>query len=288
MTRYKTAMYYEKMDNNKVRCCICPQKCVIPDSRSGLCRARKNMHGKLYCMNYGEISSIALDPIEKKPLFHFYPGTKILSVGSCGCNMKCSFCQNWSISHDNPQTIKVTPELLVNEALEQKNNNCIGIAYTYNEPTIWYEFVYDTSKLAKAEGLVNVLVTNGFINQEPLENLLPYIDAMNIDVKAFTPDFYKKICNAKLRDVKKTVEICAKKCHVEITTLIIPGLNDSIEEIGELAYWLYLINPEIPLHVSRFFPNYKMCDVTPTPVQTLKNVRAEALKHLKHVYIGNV
>lgn len=239
-------------------------------------------------MNYGKVSSFAMDPVEKKPLHRFHPGSFLLSAGSFGCNLKCSFCQNWTISHENPETVEVSPRFIVDEALKYRDKGCIGIAYTYNEPMIWYEFVYDTSKAAREAGLKNVLVTNGFVNREPLEEILPFIDAMNIDVKAFTAKFYKDVCKAALDDVKRTVEISAAKCHVELTTLVIPGLNDSIEEIGAIARWIAGIDPEIPLHLSRFFPNYLMRDKPATPRETLEKARDEARKHLKYVYLGNV
>ncbi|NSW91325.1 MAG: AmmeMemoRadiSam system radical SAM enzyme [Firmicutes bacterium] len=288
----KQAMYYTKFENGKVQCFLCPHNCVISPGRLGVCRARKNIDGELYSLNYGKVTSIALDPIEKKPLYRFHPNKLILSAGTFGCNLKCSFCQNWiiahDISHDGPGTIEITPQQLVREAEKYIRHGNIGIAYTYNEPSIWYEFVYETSKLAKERGLANVLVTNGFISRRPLEDLLPFIDAMNIDVKAFNPSFYKEICKGSLDNVKETVEIAARECHVEITTLVIPGLNDSREEIEALAKWLASISPEITLHLSRYFPNYKMEDRAPTPLKTLENLRDGAMKYLKYVYLGNV
>jgi pyruvate formate lyase activating enzyme len=284
----KEAMYYDTIEGNKVHCSLCPHNCVIRDGDLGACRARKNNAGSLCSLNYGKISSISLDPIEKKPLNRFRPGSLILSAGSFGCNMKCSFCQNWSIAHANPHMICTSPHSLADKVLETRSIGNIGLAYTYNEPAIWYEFVYETSKLVKGYGLVNVLVTNGFINEEPLINLLPFIDAMNIDVKAFTASFYKGICKASLDNVKKTVEIAAQKCHVEVTTLVIPDLNDDMEEIDRMARWLAGISPDIPLHLSRFFPNYKMTDRQPTPVATLARAKEKALEHLKYVYLGNV
>jgi pyruvate formate lyase activating enzyme len=291
MQEGKLALYFDKIKNSKVRCHLCPHNCVIKPDGVGACRVRKNIDGELYSLNYGKVTSIALDPIEKKPLFRFHPGSMILSAGSFGCNLKCSFCQNWSIAHGSEAsnyTVDVKPGELVNKAMETRNRGNIGIAYTYNEPSIWFEYVYDTARLAKKEGLVNVLVTNGFISIEPLMDLLPFIDAVNIDVKAFTPSFYSKICGAVFENVKETVEICAKKCHVEITTLVIPDLNDSLEEIEELSRWLSSISPEIPLHLPRFFPNYRMTDKLPTPVETLKKARDKALGWLRFVYMGNV
>ena len=284
----KLAMYFDKIEDSRVRCYLCPHNCVIKPGATGACRARKNIDGELYSMNYGEIASAALDPIEKKPLYRFHPGSMILSVGTFGCNLKCSFCQNWTIAHKNPQTYNITPRELIEKAVEMTAHGNIGIAYTYNEPTIWFEFVYDTSKAAKEKGLANVMVTNGFISREPLEDILPYIDAMNIDVKAFRQPFYSEICKATLRDVMKTVEIAAKRCHVEVTTLVIPGLNDAVEEIDELSRWIASISPEIPLHLSRYFPNYNMTDRPVTPVETLIRARDTACKHLKYVYLGNV
>jgi pyruvate formate lyase activating enzyme len=284
----KLAMYFQKIEDSKVHCYLCPHNCIIKSGALGACRARKNIDGELYSLNFGKIAAAALDPIEKKPLNRFKPGSMILSVGTFGCNMKCSFCQNWSIAHNHPDTEDITPELLVKKAEELRRNGNVGIAYTYNEPSIWYEFVYDTAKLAKDRELINVLVTNGFIERQPFEDILPYIDAMNIDVKAFTPSFYNEICRATLANVKETVEIAVGRCHVEVTTLVIPELNDAIEEIDELSRWLASISPEIPLHLSRYFPNYNMSDRPPTPIETLKGAKDKAKEYLKYVYLGNV
>lgn len=284
----KLAMYFESLDNLKVQCYLCPHKCVIDHEGLGACGVRKNINGQLYSLNYGRIASIALDPIEKKPLNRFHPGSMILSAGTFGCNLKCTFCQNWSIAHSNPRTIKVMPKELIEKAVKMKEDGNIGLAFTYNEPSIWYEYVYNTAKHAKEYGLVNVLVTNGFINKEPLENLLPFIDAMNIDVKGYTGRFYRDICKGALDEVKRTVEISAKRCHIEITTLVIPSLNDAVEEIGEMSKWIASISTEIPLHLSRYFPNYKMTEIPPTPGETLMKARDTAKKYLKYVYMGNI
>lgn len=284
----KLAMYFNKIEDLKVHCYLCPHNCVIKPGGLGACRARKNIDGELYSLNYAKIASVALDPIEKKPLYRFYPGKLILSAGTFGCNLKCSFCQNWSIAHQNPQTMDAEPSGLVEKAVKLMESGNIGIAYTYNEPSIWYEFVYDTAKLAKEKGLVNVLVTNGFISREPLMNILPFVDAMNIDVKAYTAKFYSEICKGTLENVKETVELAAKSCHVEVTTLVIPDLNDTLEEIDEMSKWLAGISPEIPLHLSRFFPNYEMKDRPATPVETLSRARDKAREYLKYVYMGNV
>jgi pyruvate formate lyase activating enzyme len=284
----KLAMFFNKLENSKVHCYLCPHNCVVSPDGLGKCRARKNMGGRLFSLNFGKITSIGLDKIEKKPLYNFYPGSKILSVGTFGCNLKCSFCQNWTIAHENPEVYDVTPDELVQKAEELIQKGNIGIAFTYNEPSIWYEFVYQASKLSKNRGLKNVLVTNGFISKEPLEEILPFIDAMNIDVKGFTDSFYKQICKSSLNEVKQTVEIAAGKTHVEVTTLVVPGLNDAAHEIAELAEWLSSISKDIPLHLSRFFPNYKMLDRPVTPLSTLEKARDTASKYLNYVYLGNV
>ncbi len=284
----KEALFYEKLDSCRVRCLLCPHECVLPPDGTGACRARRNTDGSLYSLNYSCVTSVALDPIEKKPLYHFRPGSMILSAGTFGCNFKCSWCQNWTIAHKNPGTKELTPEGLARLAVEYASRGSIGVAYTYNEPSIWYEFIYDAARLVKEHGLANVLVTNGFINPGPLEQLLPYIDAMNIDVKAFTEEFYNKYCKGTLNSVMRTVEKASRSCHVEITTLVIPGLNDSPAEIGRLAAWLASISPDIVLHLSRFFPNYQMNDIMPTPRESLENARNSALGYLRHVYLGNI
>jgi Pyruvate-formate lyase-activating enzyme len=287
----KEAMFYEKLKDDKVHCYLCPHHCHIPRGDRGICGVRKNIDGTLYSLNYGEVSSIAIDPIEKKPLKNFYPGSIILSVGSVGCNLKCPFCQNHRIARvksEEVNTLSVKSDEIVEKAVSLKEQGNIGIAYTYNEPSIWYEFVYDTSKLAKKKGLVNVLVTNGFISRGPLEEILPYIDAMNIDLKAFSDQYYHDVVKGNLDNVKETINISAEKCHVELTTLVVPGLNDSVDEIKIMAEWISSVSPDIPLHLSRFFPQYDMTDKPPTPLDTLIRLEKEAKKHLDHVYLGNV
>ncbi|ERM91400.1 radical SAM protein [Caldanaerobacter subterraneus subsp. yonseiensis KB-1] len=281
----KEAMFYEKLENNAVRCRLCPHNCYIPEGRYGVCGVRKNVGGRLFSENYGVITSIALDPIEKKPLYHFYPGSYIFSVGTYGCNLKCKFCQNWEIAHQKWEGDFISPQDLILHAKRQRHN--IGIAFTYNEPLIWYEYVYEGLQEAKKQGLKTVLVTNGYINPEPLKNLLPYVDAMNIDVKAFTEDFYKKIVGGRLDPVLKTVEEASKHSHVEITNLIVTDLNDSEEEIRNLSKWLFQIDKNIPLHFSRYFPQYKLAN-PPTPISTLERARDIAKEYLNFVYIGNV
>jgi len=284
------AQFWNVHDKAKdiIRCALCPHGCVIAPGKTGICNARKNVAGRLFSLSYGELTSVNLDPIEKKPLYHFYPGSKILSVGTFGCNFKCSFCQNWEISQSaagGVPTKRVEPGEITGMAL---GCGSIGIAYTYNEPLMNYEWVKDTSKLAKGKGLANVLVTNGYINPEPFRELLPFIDAANIDVKAFTDDFYKKLCRGKLSPVLETVAAMAKSGkHVEITTLLIPGENDSPEEIARLTAWLGDLDPAIPLHFSRYFPSYKM-NTGPTEMDVIERSCERAKKRLRYVYAGNI
>ena len=274
----------------KKTCPICPHHCTLNDGEVGKCRARANVDDKIVDLNYGRLTSIALDPIEKKPLYKFFPGSWILSIGSFGCNLNCPFCQNYSISMADQtfETQNTTPQYLVEVAFELSKTprGNIGIAFTYNEPFISYEFVRDTSKILHEVGLKSVLVTNGTVSERPLREILPLIDAMNIDLKAFNADFYDWI-GGDFETVKKTIEISARSCHVEVTTLIIPGKNDSIEEMEAEAQWLASISPDIPLHISRFFPRYKVNDRPPTPVETIYNLVNVARNHLNYVYAGN-
>ena len=273
----------------KIRCGICPQSCELEEGQVGFCRARSARDGAVVCDNYGLITSMALDPIEKKPLRRFYPGSTILSVGSFGCNLRCPFCQNYEISmcsRNRARTVYVPPEELVERAVALKPSRNIGIAYTYNEPLVGYEYVRDCAALAREHGLKNVLVTNGYVNEEPLRALLPLIDAMNIDLKAFTEDFYLTL-HGHIEPVKRTIAIAAKACHVEVTTLIVPGRNDSEDEMRDLSEWLSCVSADIPLHVSRFFPRYRMADGNATPVETVYALADIARERLKYVYTGN-
>lgn len=273
----------------RVECQICPHHCKIKEGHLGLCKGRKNKDGEIISENYGRLTGSALDPIEKKPLYHFYPGSRILSVGSYGCNLNCPFCQNCDISMvggGEIETVEITCEELVDKALELKNRGNIGIAYTYNEPLIGYEFVRDCATLAKEKGLKNVIVSNGYICEEPLKELLPVIDAFNIDLKGFTEEFYHKLWG-DLATVKRSIELAAKKCHVEVTTLIIPGENDSEEEMEALSSWLASINSDIPLHISRFFPRWRMQDREATPVKQVYRLAEVARRNLSNVHEGN-
>jgi len=275
---------------SSVICNICPHHCNLKEGQTGLCRARKNINGQITAINYGKLTALALDPIEKKPLNRFYPGSSILSVGSFGCNLKCSFCQNHHISMASENEIKVQsvkPEELINIGLDLKNRGNIGIAYTYNEPLVGYEFVRDCAKLARDNNLKNVVVTNGCFCREPMKELLPFIDALNIDLKGFTNEFYKKL-GGDLDTVKNFIKLAASFCHVEVTTLIIPGENDSEDEMREISEFLLSVSPDIPLHISRFFPCYKMRDKGPTEVKKVYKLADIAREKLKYVYEGNV
>jgi len=283
----KEVPYYEKLPEGKVRCGICPHRCLLAAGKAGLCRVRKNSGGILYALNYARCAASALDPIEKKPLYHFYPGSTIFSLGTLGCNFRCDFCQNWEIAQADAPTVKLEPEGAVRLAL-RAGRNCIGIAYTYSEPLMWYEYVLDTARLAREQGLKNVVVTNGYINPEPLAALLPYIDAFNIDVKAFEPQFYRQLCGGQLEPVLETVRACVEAgCHVELTTLLVPGLNDSPEEISRLADWVARLDPELPLHFSRYFPRHRLT-LPPTPLASLERAWNIAREKLPYVYLGNV
>ena len=275
---------------NKVECNLCYHHCNLTENQIGICRGRINIGGKITAANYGRITALALDHIEKKPLRHFYPNSKILSVGSFGCNLKCGFCQNNEISMAGMNDLKtqyVTPESLIKIALDLKPEGNIGIAYTYNEPLIGYEFVMDCAKLAKEYDLKNAVVTNGCFCEEPMKELLPYIDALNIDLKGFTDKFYKNI-SGDLDTVKNFIKLAYKYSHIEITTLIIPEENDSEEEMINLSKFLSSINKDIPLHISRFFPCYNMMDKKPTDVDTVYKLANIARMQLNYVYEGNV
>lgn len=274
---------------SKIICNVCPHHCNLSQNQTGLCHARKNINGEITAINYGQLTAISLDPIEKKPLNRFYPTSNILSVGSFGCNLKCSFCQNHHISMASENELRVQfvkPEELINMALDLKDRGNIGIAYTYNEPLVGHEYVRDCAKLAKNNKLKNVVVTNGCFCKEPMKELLPFIDAFNIDLKGFTHKFYKKI-GGDLDTVKSFIKLAANYCHVEITTLIIPGENDTEEEIRELSEFIFSVNSEIPLHISRFFPSFKMQNKRPTDVKKVYNLANVAREKLKYVYEGN-
>ena len=278
-------------------CGVCFRHCHIPDGQLGFCGARISRDGAVEAYNYGRITSLALDPIEKKPLRRFCPGSMILSAGSFGCNLRCPFCQNHDISWSEQakryarEAETVSPGELVDLALKTRPRGNIGIAFTYNEPLVGYEFVRDTARLAKAAGLRNVMVTNGTAELSVLEELSPYIDAMNIDLKGFTDSYYRKVLGGDRRQVMAFIEAAVRTCHVELTTLVVPGENDSEEEMRELSRWAArLKNPDgegIPLHISRFFPRFRMQDRKATEVRTVYRLAEVAREALEYVYTGN-
>ncbi|MFZ5591770.1 MAG: AmmeMemoRadiSam system radical SAM enzyme [Bacillota bacterium] len=283
------ALHYRRLPDNKVHCQLCPQGCHIADGRHGLCRMRQSRGGRLYAANYGLVSAAALDPMEKKPLYHFYPGSLVFSLGTLGCNLRCGFCQNWHIAQtDSAPARYMSPQQVVQQALvlQEREAAMVGIAYTYSEPLMWYEFVLDTARLARKDGLKNVLVTNGYINRQPLQELLPYIDAMNIDLKGATDEFYRQHCAGRLEPVKETIQLAAAACHVEVTTLLIGGVNDSPAQIEQLARFLAGVDRRLPWHLSRYFPNYQF-DLPPTPLENLRRARQIAREYLDFVYVGN-
>lgn len=285
----KEAKYYRELDG-KVECRLCPQYCIINPGKYGICRVRKNEEGKLITHSYGHIVARHIDPIEKKPLYHFYPGKRILSIGTPGCNLRCFFCQNCGISQTGSYSFSdmdiVYPDELVHNAKNEKNN--IGIAYTYNEPTVYFEYMLDTAQLAKKEGLKNVMVSNGFISDEPLQELLPYIDAFNIDLKSFSDNFYKKHTKSSIYPVMDSLEtIHRNRKHLEITYLVIPGLNDDEQEFKEMTEWIYKYFGDAQvLHISRYFPNYQS-NIPATSLSVLEKLRNIALEKLAYVFLGN-
>ncbi len=279
------ASWYEPLDNGRTHCLLCPRDCRRGEGEPGACLGRVTRDGKLWAETYAKPVSASMDPIEKKPLYHFHPGTQILSVGTYGCNLTCGFCQNFSLSQETQPTQDLPPE---EAAPLARQHGSIGIAYTYNEPFVWAEFVRDAGRNVREAGLKNVLVTNGWVRQEPLEELLPNIDAMNIDIKAFRDEFYRDICGATLAPVLATAERAAQSCHVEITNLIIPGKNDDPAEQDELAAWIAQhLGPRTPVHLSAYTPRYKL-QAPPTTPEMLYAARDRFRAHLDFVYLGNV
>ncbi len=287
----KEAMFYSPLDNGSVQCGLCPRRCVLKESQRGLCRVRVNYGGKLYSLVYGKPVSIHIDPVEKKPLYHFLPGSMSFSLATAGCNLSCMFCQNWEISQSYPENTRhfnVPPEEIVSNALKE---GCESIAFTYTEPTVFYEYMLDTAKLAKQKGLKTVWITCGFIEEEPLRELCGYLDAANVDLKGFSENFYSEYTNSSLRPVLKTFKILKEEnVHTELTNLIIPGVNDSEKLINDMCSWIVAnIGTEMPVHFSRFYPHYQLRNRPPTPVKTLLEAKKIAeSKGIKYVYIGNV
>ncbi|MFW5961887.1 MAG: AmmeMemoRadiSam system radical SAM enzyme, partial [bacterium] len=270
------AKFYQLKENGRISCELCPHNCLISDKKTGICQVRKNIDGELYSLNYGKVSSLGIDPVEKKPLYHFYPEADVLSLGSWGCNMSCDFCQNWQISQQKPQLREYSPTKIVETALAKDINL---LAFTYSEPTVFYEYMLETAEIAQKKELKNIMVSNGFINEKPLKQLIPFLDAANIDLKAFNNDFYQKHCNGGLEAVKNAIKMLAEAIHLEVTTLIVTDLNDDLEELEELFSWLADINNHIPLHLSRYHPAYKLNNPA-TDLDLMKKAYQKAKKYL--------
>lgn len=288
----KSCEWFEKTNRDTIKCTLCPHECTIREGKLGSCHVRMNREGILYPENYGMVSALHLDPIEKKPLYHFYPGSQIFSVGSAGCNLRCHFCQNCEISQvtsvqDVMGLKQYTPQQIVESATTKPDN--IGIAYTYNEPTVWYEFMMDTAKLAKEKGLRNVMVTNGFINLKPLMDLLEVMDAFSVDIKGFTGDFYHKVTAAALEPVKEAIKLISSSGkHFELVNLVIPGMNDNRDVFEEMVKWIYgELGKSTVLHLSRYFPMYKL-NIEATPPALLEELHETASRYLDFVYLGNI
>ena len=288
----REAMFYEKLEDKKVRCHLCRQECVIANGKKGICAVRENRDGTLYSLVYGRVVSINVDPIEKKPLYHFLPGTDTYSIATVGCNFRCLHCQNYEISQMPRERgvivgENLSPREIVRDARAQM---CDSISYTYTEPTIFFEYAYDVARLANREGLKNIFVTNGYIGEEALRTIAPYLDAANIDLKAFTDEFYRKVCGARLEPLLESIKLYKELgIWIEITTLIIPDLNDSEEELRQIARFIRSLGVETPWHVTAFYPTYKMTRKPPTPAETLRMARKIGLEEgLRYVYEGNI
>ncbi len=270
-------------ENGAVRCELCPHRCLISEGKRGICKVREHQKGRLFALTYGKVSAVQFDPMEKKPLYHFHPGKPILSIGSVGCNFHCGFCQNHHLVECAAPLAPVPIPDLVRAA---RREGAVGISYTYNEPLIWFEFVVDCAREFRKAGMANVLVTNGFVSPEPLAELLPLVDAMNIDLKSMDPEFYRKICGGSLAPVLATIEKSAKETHVEITNLLVTGENDSEESIRSVVDFVAGVDPEIPLHLSRYMPMYRFT-APPTPPARLAAAFRIAREKLPYVYVGN-
>jgi len=288
----KVAMFFEQLEDNRVKCNLCRHRCVIEDGKKGICCVRENTGGTLYSLVYRKLISENVDPVEKKPLYHFFPGTSAFSIATVGCNFHCMNCQNYEISQlpkDLGQIVgkDVAPEKIVADAL---NNNCASIAYTYTEPTIFFEYAFETARIASRESLKNVFVTNGYTTREALTTIKPYLHAANVDLKSFSSQTYKKLCGARLENVLDCIRSYKEMgIWLEITTLIIPEINDSESELREIAEFIKSVGAEIPWHVSRFYPRYRLLEKPPTPIETLRRAREIGLNAgLRYVYEGNV
>ena len=288
---FHEARFYHSVEGGLTQCELCPNRCLLKEGQRGLCKARENIGGKLYSLVYGKPVTTAVDPIEKKPFFHFLPGAKAYSLATAGCNLACKYCQNWDISQRFPEDVAstpMTPQQVVDEAL--KSNSQV-IAFTYNEPVVWYEYMLDIAKLAKEKGLRTVAISNGYINEEPLKELLPYLDAYKVDLKAFDEEVYRQMSGGKLEPVLQTIKrVYNSATWLEIVYLVVPTYTDNLAEIKKTCLWLKEnVGEDVPLHFSRFWPKYKLLDLPPTPEEIVKEARDTCLNvGLKYVYTGNI
>jgi len=288
---------YHTSRGGLVECSLCPNECRLDVGGRGICRSRVNVNGVLYTLSYGNPCSVNIDPIEKKPLYHFLPETKAFSIATGGCNLRCKFCQNWEIAQTNPEDLKtyeMPPEKLVENVLTAKSRDSLvkSIAYTYSEPTAFYDYMLDSSKLAKSKGIRNTVITAGYINEEPLKELCSHVHAIKVDLKGFNERFYRDVCGAELSEVLKAIKTIhgEKGVWLEIVNLVVPTLNDDLGEIQSMCEWVYEnVGPDVPLHFSRFHPDYKLKNLPPTPAQTLIKAREKAVEAgLHYVYVGNL
>ncbi len=287
----KEALYWNKLAGNSVQCRLCPRQCVIPEGKRGYCRSRENRDGKLYAMSYGKACALGLEPIEKAPFYHFYPGHTRLVIATAGCNMGCKFCQNWSIAQKTPEEVRyeyMSPRQVVDAAIK---GGAKSVCFTFTEPVTYYEYMLDIARLAREKGLKTSVVSNGYISREPLAELLKNMNAIKIDLKGFTKEFYRETCNAELQPVLDSIKQAKKSdTWLEIVNLVIPTLNDNPKDIKAMSKWLRAeLGPDVPLHFTRFSPMYKLSRLPPTPVATLEAARATAIAEgMRYVYIGNV
>jgi len=288
----KESILYTKLPDKKVQCNLCSHRCIISNSKKGTCGVRENKEGILYSLNYGKLAAQHIDPIEKKPLFHFYPGSLSYSIATAGCNFKCIFCQNFDLSQMPERTNQisgqyVSPEEVIEQAIM---HNCKSISYTYTEPAIYLDYALEVAKIAHQRNITNVFVTNGYFTPESLKEITPYLDAANVDLKSFSDDFYKKLCSAKLQPVLDSIKLLKDSgVWIEVTTLLIPSKNDSNQEVQSIAEFIASIDKDIPWHISAFYPTYKLLEIPPTPAKTLLNARKIGINAgLRYVYTGNI
>lgn len=286
----REAGYYNRIGEEQTRCILCPHTCLLNPGETGRCRVRRNVNGRLVSEAYGKVSGFHMDPIEKKPLYHYFPGSRILSVGSYGCNFRCRWCQNASISQHGVRMHAGRQEMTPGEVFNAvRQSDSLGVAFTYNEPTVWFEFMMDTARLVYEAGMKNVVVTNGYINPDPLQELLEVAHAFNVDLKSFSAEFYEKESGGGLQPVKDTLQAIAREgLHLEVTFLVIPGLNDDVDQFDTMVQWIRnALGEEVVLHINRYFPTYRL-DNPPTPISLMRQMEGVAERWLDRVYLGNL